>query len=182
MMLKNSEKNRNKMNDFKQPPKIQGQDSILIDKPISNLWPLIHDSMKMELWGPPVQKVEVELLPDQISEGAGSKRKVYAKFNEKRQGWYQEVRTHQEDGKSITFKIYEDSFGMDKMLDDVGGKIELKEVAPNKTEFVFTFYHRPKNILGRLMNPLIKMDLKKNRLRALASIKSFVETGTAIKN
>ena len=43
----------------------------------------------LEDWGPPVQKIEVYLAPGQIEEGAGSKRKVYAKFSEKRKGWYQ---------------------------------------------------------------------------------------------
>ena len=182
MMLKNLEKNPIKMNSFNKEPKIQGFDSIVIDKPSSDIWPLIQDSKQMEFWGPPVQKVEIELLPGQEIEAAGSKRRVSAKFSEKRQGWYQEVRTNQEEGKSITFKIYEDSFGMGKMLDDVGGKIELKELAPDKTEFIFTFYHRPKNIMGWLMNPMIKADQKKNRHKALKSIKSFAETGKAIKN
>lgn len=182
MMPKSLEKNRIRMKTFNREPKVQGADSIIIDKPIYNIWPLIQDSKKMESWGPPVQKVEVELLPGQETESTGSKRKVQAKFSEKRQGWYQEVRTHQEEGKSITFMIYEDSFGMGKMLDDVGGRIELKELAPDKTEFIFTFYHRPKSLMGWLMNPMIKKDQKKNRLKALKSIKSFAETGRAIKN
>jgi len=170
------------MEGFKNTPRVQGQDSIVIDKPLSDLWPLIQDSKKMELWGPPVEKVDVELLPDQSQESVGSKRKVYAKFTEKRKGWYQEVRTGQEEGKSISFRIYEDSFGIDKMLDDVGGKMELQQVSPHKTKFIFTFYHRPKNLLGWLMNPMIKMDQKKNRLKALNSIKGYAETGKAIKN
>jgi hypothetical protein len=68
------------------------------------------------------------------------------------------------------------------MLNDVGGKMELIEVSPEQTEFIFTFYHRPINFLGWIMNPMIKMDQKKNRLRALQSIKNYVETGKAIKN
>ena len=55
-------------------------------------------------------------------------------------------------------------------------------VAAEKTKFIFTFYHRPKSFLGWLMNPMIKMDQKKNRLKALESIKSYAENGTAIKN
>jgi len=170
------------MNSFKRDPKIQGEDSIIIDKPISILWPLIQDSKQMEIWGPPVEKVEIELLSGQSEENVGSKRKVYAKFTEKRKGWYQEVRTHQDAGKSVTFRINDDSFGIGKMLDDVGAKMELEAIAPDKTKFIFTFYHRPKNLLGWLMNPMIKMDQRKNRLKALKSIKSYAENGTAIKN
>ena len=181
-MPKNLEKSRNNMNFFNRAPKVQGEDSKIIDKPVSILWPLIQDSKQMEFWGPPVEKVEIELQPGQNIENIGSKRKVYAKFTERRKGWYKEVRTHQEEEKSITFRIYDDSFGMGKMLDDVGGKMELEEVTPDKTKFTFTFFHRPKNLLGWLMNPMIRMDQRKNRLKALKSIKSFAETGKAIKN
>ena len=170
------------METFKREPKVQGQDSVIIGAPVSKLWPLIHESMQMESWGPPVEKVEIELLPDQDRENIGTRRKVYAKFTEKRRGWYEEVRTGQEEGLSITFRIVRDSFGMDKMLDDVGGKMELEEVAVDKTKFIFTFYHRPKTIMGYLMNPLIKKDQKANRLKALQSFKSYVETGVALKN
>ena len=89
---------------------------------------------------------------------------------------------NEKEGISITFRILNDSFGMGKMLDDVGGKMELEQVTNDKTKFIFTFYHRPINLMGRIMNPMIKMDQKKNRLKALNSIKSYVETGKAIKN
>ena len=181
-MQKNLEKNLNEMIGFVRQPRIQGQNSIVINSAISNLWPLIQDSKQMEIWGPPVEKVEIELLPDQQTEDVGSKRKVHAKFTEKRKGWYQEVRTHQEEGKSVTFRINDDSFGIGKMLDDVGAKMELEAIDSAKTKFIFTFYHRPKNFLGWVMNPMIKMDQKKNRLKALNSIKSYAENGTAIKN
>ena len=89
------------METFKREPKVQGQDSVIIGAPVSKLWPLIHDSMQMESWGPPVEKVEIELLPDQDRENIGTRRKVYAKFTEKRRGWYEEVRTGQEEGLSL---------------------------------------------------------------------------------
>ena len=40
---------------FIKVPKVQGRDSIVINATDSGLWPLIHDSMKMESWGPPVE-------------------------------------------------------------------------------------------------------------------------------
>ncbi|MBL4744269.1 MAG: SRPBCC family protein [Cycloclasticus sp.] len=170
------------MHQFKKEPKVQGQDSIIINAPTKTVWPLIQDSMQLEFWGPPVERVKVELLPDQSREGKGSKRKVWAKFTEKRKGWFEEVRIDEKEGKSIVFMIYNDNFGLDKMLEDVGGVMELEVMNEEKTKFTFTFYHRPKNILGWLMNPMIKADQKKNRLKALASIKSYAETGIAIKN
>ena len=170
------------MRRFSKTPKVQGQDAILIQAPASMVWPMIRDSKTMESWGPPVEKVEVRLLPGQTLEGVGAERTVHAKFSEKRKGWYEEVRTEQVEHTSISFLITKDSFGMSKMLYDVGAKMELRPVSQEQTEFVFTFYHRPKNVLGWLMNPMIKADQKKNRLKALDSIKSYIETGQAIKN
>ena len=68
------------------------------------------------------------------------------------------------------------------MLTDVGGAMEILPEGSEKTKFIFTFYHRTKTILGWLMNPMIKADQKKNRLKALESIKSYVEKGIALKN
>lgn len=167
---------------FRKKPKIQGQDSIIINAPVETVWPLIQDSKQMETWGPPVEKVEITLLPHQIKEGEGSRRKVWAKFSEKRKGWFEEIRLEQEEEKKVVFMIYKDSFGMSKMLTDVGGMMEIEVVSDQKSKFIFTFYHRPKNLMGWLMNPIIKSDQKKNRLKALQSIKAYVEKGEAIKN
>ncbi len=160
---------------FSQTPRIQGQGTIIINAPVSVVWPLIRDSKRLEDWGPPVQKVEVYLSPGQTEEGVGSQRKVYAKFNEKRQGWYQEIRTEHVEGRKITFLIFEDSFGMAKILEDVGGSMEVVSEGTDKTKFIFTFYHRTKGFLGWLMNPMIKMDQRKNRSKALAAIKQYAE-------
>lgn len=167
---------------YKRAPKIQGENFIIINAPTSAVWSLIRDSKRLEDWGPPVEKIEVYLDNNQSREGVGSKRKVSAKFTEKRKGWYKEIRTEHIEGRKVTFLIYEDSFGMGKMLTDVGASMEIVPEGSDKTKFIFTFYHRTKNILGWLMNPMIKADQKKNRLKALESIKSYVEKGIALKN
>jgi hypothetical protein len=166
---------------YAEAPRIQGQDDVIINAPASAVWPLIKDSRRLEDWGPPVQKVEVYLAAGQHEEGVGSRRKVFAKFSEKRTGWYEEIRTEQVEGRKVTFLIYEDSFGMGKILKDVGATMELVPEGPDRTRFIFTFYHRPKNVMGWLMNALIRMDQRKNRLRALRSIKRYAEGGAAIK-
>lgn len=160
---------------YSKPPKVQGKGEIIIDVPVSTVWPLISDSKRLEDWGPPVQKVEVFLNAGQTREGLGSKRKVYAKFSSKREGWYQEIRTEHIEGRKITFLIYEDSFGMAKLLKDVGASMEVVPEGTYKSRFIFTFYHRTKGVLGWLMNPLIRMDYKKNRTAALRSIKQYAE-------
>ena len=175
------ENNRTTPN-FSRTPKIQGQDEKIIDAPVSTIWPLLKNSKRLEDWGPPVQKIEVYLAPRQTVEGVGSKRKVYAKFSEKRKGWYQEIRIEQIEGRKITSLIYEDSFGMSKILKDVGGAMEVVPEGEDKTRFEFTFYHRTNGLMGWLMNPMIKMDQKKNRRAALRSIKNYAEGRDPIKN
>ncbi len=167
---------------YSQTPKIQGQSQIIINVPVSVVWPLIKDSKRLEDWGPPVQKIEIYLTLDQTEEGKGSKRKVFAKFTEKRKGWYEEIRTEHIEGRKISFLIYADSFGMGKILKDVGASMEIVPEGSDKTRFIFTFYHRTKGFIGWLMNPMIKMDQRKNRLKALLSIKSYAEGGAALKN
>lgn len=165
-----------------QTPKVQGQGEIIINATISKVWSLISNSKRLEDWGPPVEKIEVYLASGQTEEGLGSKRKVYAKFSEKRKGWYEEIRTEHIEGNKIAFLIYEDSFGMKKILTDVGASMEVVSEGKDKTRFIVTFYHRTKGFMGWLMNPVIKMDQKKNRLKLLQSIKQYAEGGTAIKN
>ena len=71
---------------------------------------------------------------------------------------------------------------MSKILKDVGASMEVVAEGVDKTKFIFTFYHRTKGFMGWLMNPIIKMDYKKNRTKALMSIKNYAEGGAAIKN
>ena len=40
------------------PAPVQGTDSITIEKPAVELWPLIADSTQLTKWGPPVVSVE----------------------------------------------------------------------------------------------------------------------------
>lgn len=179
---KNNDTTKMTTPNFSKTPKVQGQNEIIINAPLSVVWPLIKDSKRLLDWGPPVQDIEVYLAPGQTEEGAGSKRKVVAKFSEKRKGWYQEIRTEHIEGRKITFHIYEDSFGMSKILYDVGGSMEVVPEGNDKTRFIFTFYHRTKGFMGWLMNPMIKMDQKKNRKKAMLSLKQYVENGKGIKN
>lgn len=71
---------------YSRTPKIQGQDEIIINVPVSVVWPLIKDSKRLEDWGPLVQKIDVYLAPGQTEEGVGSMRKVFARFSEKKKG------------------------------------------------------------------------------------------------
>lgn len=159
---------------FIKPPKLQGVGEIVINVPIELVWPLISNSKELENWGPPVQKIEVHLAEGQTREGKGSRRTVYTKMG-KKEGKFEEIRTGQVEGRKIEFHIYEDAFGMGRLLTDVGGAMEVLPAGKTKTRFIFSFYHRTRGLMGWLMNPIIKMQQKKNRRAALASIKEYSE-------
>lgn len=159
---------------FIKPPKLQGVGEIEMNAPIEVVWPLISNSKELENWGPPVQKIEVHLAEGQTREGKGSRRTVYAKMG-KKEGEFEEIRTDQIEGRKIEFHIYEDTFGLDKFLTDVGGAMEVLPAGKNKTRFIFSFYHRTKGFSGWLMNPVIKMQQKRNRNAALKSLKQYAE-------
>ena len=113
-------------------------------------------------------------MKGQTEEGKGSKRTVYAQMG-KKTGKFEEIRTDQIDGRKIEFHIYEDTFGMQRILKEVGGAMEVIAENGNRTRFIFTFYHRTNGVMGWLMNPMIKYQQKKNRLLALKSVKEYAE-------
>ena len=64
---------------------------------------------------------------------------------------------------AITILIDDDELGMGKMLTDVGVRMGIEPTAGEQTEVTFTFFHRPKNLMGRILNPLIRSDRRCTR-------------------
>jgi|GEM_PF-2113404 len=169
---------------------VQGHDTIEIDAPIEHVWPLIGDSKRLEEWGPPVKRVDVlsrepaspsptgETIGDashSVPEGLGTWRRVYARIG-KKDGWLLEQRVEHVEGRKVGYHITADSFGMGKMLRDVGFSMELEPLGASRTRFVFTFFQRPHGLLGWLMNPLIRLQQGRNRRAALVAVKAFAES------
>lgn len=102
------------------PAPVQGTDSITIDRPAAMLWPLIADSTQLTKWGPPVVSVEVLDQPEQV----GSRRTVEAKFGRK-EGRFTERRIiHDDDSYAMAFMIEADTFGLGKMLTNIGSLMQ----------------------------------------------------------
>jgi hypothetical protein len=150
----------------------QGADKIDIAAPIDVVWGLVSDSVRLAEWGPPVKSVTV-LSP--LPEGVGSRRRIEAAFDG-RAGSFIETRIEHEEGRALAYLINEETFGLFKMLRDVGFRIELDRVDAATTRVVWTFFHEPHGFLGRVMNPLvIRRAQRKNRLAALAALKAHAE-------
>jgi hypothetical protein len=137
--------------------RLQGRDDIVIDAPMQILRQVISDSNELPNWGPPVRSVEM-VSHDDGAERLGSARKIQAEFGRK-SGYFIERRAEHVEGRRIGYLIDEDGFGLDLILVSVG----------------FSFFHDLKGSKGRLMNPMIKIQQRRNRLAALRSLKLYAE-------
>lgn len=148
--------------------RLQGRDEIVVDAPIERMWTLISDSTLLPEWGPPVRSVEI-LGPRE--EALGARRRIHAEFDGKR-GEFVERRNVHEPGRKIGYVIEEETFGLFRVMTEPGFTLELEPVQDGRTRVVFSFFHDPKGILGRVLNRLVILrQQRKNRLAALASLK-----------
>lgn len=152
---------------------LQGQDDVIINAPLEQVWTLIADSTRLLDWGPPVVGVEVI---GATPEGIGSYRRVDAEFSGKK-GHFVERRIEHIEGKRMRFVIEEETFGLAKIMRDTGSSLEIESVGSGKTRVIFSFYHRPKGVLGHILNRLIVLrQQRRNRLLALDSLKAYAES------
>jgi len=156
------------------PAPVQGRNSITVDRPAAQLWPLIADSTQLTQWGPPVVAVEVLDHPETV----GSRRHIQAVFG-KKTGTFAERRIiHDEHHLAMAFVIEEDTFGIGRLLTNVGSLMELRPVTDSRTVLEWSFFHQPRGVLGRVLNRLVILrQQRQNRLRALESFKAFAERG-----
>jgi hypothetical protein len=157
------------------PAPIQAMDSIAIDVPASQVWPLIADSTQLIKWGPPV--VHVDVLDEPETEG--SRRRVEAKLGRKRGTFLERRILHDEQHFAMAFVIESDTFGIDRLLTDVGTLMEVRPLGDGKSIVQWSFFQAPRGAPGRLMHRLVILrQQRRNRLRALNSLKRYAETGT----
>jgi len=158
---------------------VQGQDAVEIDAPPAYLWTLISDSMELCNWGPPVRGVKV--LTDDGHEAMGTWRRVDAEFDGK-QGHFIERRIEHIEGRKIAVLIEEETFGLFRLLSEVGSSLEIEPFGTHQTRVIFTFFHNTKGVIGYLMNKLVVLrQQRRNRLAALASLKQYAEHAVTSK-
>lgn len=153
--------------------RLQGKDTILVHAPPALLWRLISDSNELPNWGPPVKSVEVMSAAEHPEE-LGTPRTVHAEFGRK-SGFFREHRVVHEPGHRVAYVIDEENFGLLRVMTRPGFSLELEPMGPDETRVVFSFFHNPRGVFGRLMNPLIKLQQRRNRLLALSSLKLYAE-------
>jgi hypothetical protein len=169
------------------PAKDQGRDSIVIEAPQALVWELISNSKALEDWGPPVREVSVLDHPEVLGSrriivaemtagGAAIERNESATATGKRVARFLERRIEHVEGRKLSYRIEEENMGMSRMITEVGFAMELFPLEANRTRVEWTFLHNTRGLLGALVNPLfIRPQQRKNRLAALAALKSHAE-------
>ncbi len=153
--------------------RLQGRDDIVVHAPARILWQLISDSHELPNWGPPVKSVEV-MTNVNDAEKLGTARKVHAEFGRK-SGYFLEHRVEHVDGRKIAYLIDEENFGLSRFLLRPGFSLELDPKGDQATRVIFSFFHDPRGFKGRIMNPLIKLQQRRNRSAALSALKRRAE-------
>ena len=153
--------------------RLQGRDEIVVHAPTRILWQLITDSRELPNWGPPVKSVEV-MTNAADAEKLGTARRVHAEFG-KKSGYFLEHRVEHVEGRKIGYLIDEENFGLSGLVQRPGFSLELESQGDQATRVIFSFFHDPRGLKGRLLNPMIKRDQRRNRLAALASLKGRAE-------
>jgi hypothetical protein len=162
----------------RQSSQIQGRDTIVVEASAERLSKLISNSLELCNWGPPVRGVKV--LSDDGQEGPGTWRRVDAEFDGE-QGHFIERRIDHIEGRKIVILIEEETFGLFRLLSEVGSSLEIEPLGPNKVKVIFTFFHNTKGVLGHVMNVLfILRQQRRNRLVALASLKKYAEQSSSL--
>lgn len=153
--------------------KLQGRADIVVNAPAPILWRLISDSRELPNWGPPVESVQV-MSNGAEAERLGTARKVHAAFGRKT-GYFFEHRVEHVEGRKIAYLIDEENFGLSRVLSRPSFSLELDPTGDQATRVIFSFFHDPKGFKGRILNPLIKLRQRRNRLAALRSLKRCAE-------
>jgi hypothetical protein len=122
----------------------------------------------------------VKVLSDDGQEGHGTWRRADAEFDGE-QGHFIERRIDHIEGRKIAILIEEETFGLFRLLSEVGSSLEIEPLGPTKAKVIFTFFHNTKGVLGYVMNVLfILRQQRRNRLVALAYLKKYAEQSSSL--
>lgn len=155
---------------------LQLDQKIIIDAPVNRVWDVFNDQSLLTKWTQDVQNSQY----DERMASPGQLRKNECIVNGKK-GTI-ETRCIAMYGKErAEFVVEKDSFGMTKMLSGMSFACEFYKINDNKTEFVMQSHYKPKNLLLKLMNPIIKKKMSKEVEIMINGLKDYIENGTTNK-
>lgn len=151
---------------------LQLTQSVIINVPIEKIWAVFNDLSLRPKWTCDVQKINFKTKTTTVGETAITDCIV----NEKK-GTLTTKCLSLNPNKRGEFVIESDTFGITKMLHNMGFATEFKSIDSNKTEFTMLSHYLPKNFILKLINGIIKKKMGKEVDLMLAGLKSYAETG-----
>jgi polyketide cyclase/dehydrase/lipid transport protein len=147
----------------------EAQDEIVIAASARIIFAVLQDSQLLPQWMPVVN------ASDGLREVCGAQRECDVTIAGRR-GRLKEVCTECLHNRHIAWRLTEDTFGFNKLLEEFGFAFDLLIQGPQQTLVVHETVYRPKNLLGRLLVALImKRKFREVRRAALANLKALAE-------
>lgn len=143
------------------------EDEVVVNAPAGDVWKAIKDPAAHADWHPFVTRISGEHRLGAI--------RTCSVVVGKKSGETKERCIEEDDGRKIIWAIEEDSTGFLRMVSDwrAGFGLERREGATLvKAESVF----RPKNVLVRLMTPIVRRKFHQTQQAILAGLKRSIET------
>lgn len=149
--------------------KFQGQNELIINASINNIWKVLIDGRLLTEWMPVVKQTT------SVTESLDAVRHCEVEMNGKK-GKVSEKCVLFKDKKEIGWEMLSDEFGFDKMFKHYGFSFELIPLEQNKTRIINRGFGNPKNIFIKMLNVLMmKRIAAKMRKQALNGIKIVAE-------
>lgn len=151
---------------------LQITETIEINQTAEAVFAIIDNTSHLENWAPAVQKVvEWSATGEQI----GAVRRCEAALGGKTGTMVEKV-IAREEGRSLTYGVIEESFGMTKILKNYGFKLSLQPEGAKKTTAKIETFYTPANIFARVLNRIMmKRQFRKVVRQLLQGLKEYTE-------
>jgi carbon monoxide dehydrogenase subunit G len=147
------------------------EDEITVDAPVDEVWKEIKDPARHAEWHPFVTNIAGE-------HRLGEARKCAVAIG-KRAAETKEVCTADEERKRLAWRIEEDSSGFLRMVSDWTAGFRLAPVDSAATRVVAESDFAPRNVLVRLMLPLVRRKFHQAQRAILDGLKDAAERSAA---
>lgn len=153
----------------------QIEETIVINAPVEDVFAVLDDSSHLAQWVPAVSRVTKY---DEGGEQVGAVRHCEAALGGKTGKMVEEVIDRKE-GRSLTYKIAEETFGMAKMFKGYGFRTSVEPIGNSQTRAKIETHYTPANPLFSLMNAVMMRRQFRGIVKGiLGGLKEFSENRT----
>jgi uncharacterized protein YndB with AHSA1/START domain len=145
---------------------------VVIKAPKEKVWEIFNDQSLLPKW---TQDVQVSHFDEKMA-SPGQLRRNECIVNGKK-GTIETRCVAMFETDRAEFCVEKDSFGMTRMLVNMSFAAEFKKISDTETEFAMRSHFTPKNLLLKLMTPIIKKKMGKEVDIMNNGLKEFIETG-----